>query len=128
VAVFQRSRVEQIGTPTGGRQEPNSAFVVEFLGLVHGLPGTVRGDRLAMASLRTHDLDLRATDDPALGVAAAVEQIACIGPRLRIGLSTSAGELLQAEVDREGWQSEGRRIGDRVRVVPRHVRMFHRTS
>ncbi len=48
VAVMNRGRIEQVGTPEAIYQQPATPFVCEFIGKVNKLPLTLSGGRLGM--------------------------------------------------------------------------------
>lgn len=49
IAVMNRGRIEQRGTPSELYEQPATAFVAGFLGVSNLLPGTAEGDRVRLA-------------------------------------------------------------------------------
>jgi spermidine/putrescine transport system ATP-binding protein len=84
VAVMRGGRIEQCGTPRALYEEPETAFVANFLGASNLIPGKVDGGVLALG-----DFKLRATGLNGGGE----ETIAMIRPeRVRIEVQGSSGE------------------------------------
>jgi sulfate/thiosulfate transport system ATP-binding protein len=91
IAVMNRGRIEQVGSPRDVYEHPASEFVMKFIG-----PVTQVGDSL----VRPHDVDIRidATDD---SIEAIIDRITHIGFEVRVHLSLADGRALWAQVTRD---------------------------
>jgi sulfate/thiosulfate transport system ATP-binding protein len=108
VAILNRGRLEQIGTPAEVYDRPASPFVAEFLGdavrvplhsgvLRHGAP---RGNG-GVALVRPHDIEVGAPGSGA-GVPATVRRSLPRGSARLLELELDDGTRLEAEVARDG--------------------------
>ncbi|HWU85852.1 MAG TPA: sulfate/molybdate ABC transporter ATP-binding protein, partial [Kofleriaceae bacterium] len=110
IVVMSEGRVEQIDTPDDVFDRPASAFVMDFLGDVNVLEGTVRGDRAevgglvlpytgtgdgpARAYVRAHDLVLGAPAGEPDELQVVVERVRRTGAAARVLVrSADHGEL-----------------------------------
>jgi ABC-type Fe3+/spermidine/putrescine transport system ATPase subunit len=147
VAVMQRGRVEQIGTPWDVYAEPRTAFVAQFVGLSNALEGTIVGREGRRVTVEAGGLRLDGeTDLPGPRLLAvfrpeAVQLEADAGDRpggegrlvgaeflgavLRCGIRTAAGILIVADVHKPSGPSV-KTDGELVRfaVAPTDVRFF----
>ena len=106
MAVMNRGRLEQVGTPQDIYLRPRTRFVAEFLGAMNWIDGIgVRPETTRLA--RT------APDDTSCSRAARVESSVFLGNCLHIQARLESGELATAEV----WRGEeAYAIGDQVHV------------
>jgi sulfate transport system ATP-binding protein len=144
VAVLRGGRIEQVGTPKEVFDHPVNAFVMDFLGSVNVFHGRVRNgcailgdvefpnydqvleeDELAKVYVRPHELDIEPSHNGASGVAARVLHVNPAGSVARVRLVDEATEsLIHAEISPQRHAVLNLKTGDRVRVVPRRVRVF----
>src|SRR5947209_14993071 len=94
VAVMNRGRIEQIGSPTDIYERPASEFVMDFVGPV---------TRLGDAAVRPHDLDILLDPAPD-AVEAMIERVVPLGFEVRVELRGADGGPLLAQLTRQ--QSE----------------------
>ncbi|MFD6674028.1 sulfate/molybdate ABC transporter ATP-binding protein [Rhodococcus zopfii] len=117
IAVLNRGRIEQIGTPEDLYDRPDNDFVMSFLGNVSKLNGQL---------VRPHDIRLGRTPELAeartegtaesLGITrATVERVVHLGFEVRVELHNEAtGESFTAQVTRGDAQALGLRAGETV--------------
>ncbi|NOU30181.1 MAG: sulfate/molybdate ABC transporter ATP-binding protein [Polyangiaceae bacterium] len=145
VVVMNQGKIEQVGTPAEVFEHPASAFVMDFLGNVNVFQGRVERGRALAAGLevpypqyphaeardtavyvRPHELAVesepRAESE---SLEARVVHVNPAGAVVKVELRTElAGQLLNAEIDRERFAALDLKAGDRVFVSPRRVRVF----
>jgi sulfate transport system ATP-binding protein len=86
VAILNRGRLEQVGTPAEVYQQPASAFVHHFIGQVNVFPSRAdTGDDLLF--VRPHDLRLSLVADAAHALRAEVRFVHAAGPQVRVELA-----------------------------------------
>ncbi|MGD0548150.1 MAG: sulfate ABC transporter ATP-binding protein, partial [Terracidiphilus sp.] len=140
VAILNRGRLEQIGTPQSIYDHPASPFVYNFLGnvnLFHGrlladLSPEGRGDgtqesiQSAIGFVRPHELKLsRHLPADSKAVSANVVRIHAAGPQVRVELSIAGnGRPVTAEVDRRRYEELALAPGDQIFVWPQSIRLF----
>lgn len=129
VAIMNQGRIEQVGTPSEVYDNPANAFVYQFLGDVNLFHERVDGVRTSagpnVAYVRPSELEVVRHSGAAGGVAASVRYIGSAGPIVRLELTRlDNGGLLDAEVTRERYRALDLKIGDRVEVTPRNLRIF----
>ncbi|WP_420751944.1 sulfate/molybdate ABC transporter ATP-binding protein [Rhodococcus sp. O3] len=117
IAVLNRGRIEQVGTPEDLYDRPDNDFVMSFLGSVSKLNGQL---------VRPHDIRLGRTPELAearsegtaesLGITrATVERVVHLGFEVRVELHNEAtGESFTAQVTRGDAQALGLRPGETV--------------
>ena len=119
VAIMNRGRIEQVGTPVEVYDNPVNAFVYEFLGDVNLFHE--RGD---ISYVRPHELGItrRPSDKD---IKATIRYVASTGPMVRLELERNDnGQMLDAEIPREQYQELQLAVGDEVGVSPRNPRVF----
>ncbi|HMM48878.1 MAG TPA: TOBE-like domain-containing protein [Miltoncostaeaceae bacterium] len=115
IAVMDRGRIQQVGSPRELYEEPVNEFVMTFVGPIARLGGTL---------VRPHDIEL-ATEDSSEAVARArVERVLHLGFEVRVELRTDAGEELTAQTTRETAERLALSAGQTVYLVPRRSRVF----
>ncbi len=141
VVLFREGAIEQVGTPQELYDQPNSAFVMQFLGHVQLLDGVVRGDVWGsaeggiqlpvpagiaegptQAAVRVHDVDLLPIG-AGEGWPAQVERVHSSGPRQTVTLRVGP-QAVPLRVELLGEHGTAPQAGDRVRVWPRQVRFW----
>ena len=90
VAVMNRGRIEQVGSPSDIYERPASEFVMDFVGPV---------TRLGGSAVRPHDLDI-VLDPVADAVEAMVERVVPLGFEVRVELRAADGGPLWAQLTR----------------------------
>jgi sulfate transport system ATP-binding protein len=143
IVVMNRGRVEQSGSPQAVYDHPANAFVCAFLGAANRLPGTVAAGGFvadgaavplavaadftgpAHAYVRPHDLVLEAAaDGRQAGIAVDVRRVVPLGATVRVELASRAGEVLEAQIERDTWRALALEAGDAAFAVPRAARVF----
>lgn len=148
IVLMNKGRVEQIGAPQEVYDEPQSAFVYEFLGAANRLHGqlsardfiaeagpyrvTVGPDDLptqardgrAVAYVRPHDLELQPAGSGGPGIDVAVRRAIPLGATVRVELAAPGDATWEAELDRAGWRALNAAPGQTLRAVPRQLRVF----
>jgi sulfate transport system ATP-binding protein len=145
IALLNRGRIEQVGTPAELYDHPHSAFVMGFLGAVNRLDCTVSGGSVrlagdaqplaeeqisgplpangpAIALVRPHDLRLLGPAERG-GSRALLRSIAVVGARLRLILDKS-GHTIEAEADRDRVDASWLHPGAQIRIELGRVRVF----
>ena len=119
IAVLNKGRVEQVGSPTEVYDSPANAFVMSFLGTVSSLNGIL---------VRPHDI--RVGRNPEMAIAAGdgtaestgvtkatVDRVVYLGFEVRVELtSASTGAPFTAQITRGDAEALGVRAGDTVYV------------
>jgi len=129
VAIMDRGRIEQVGSPNEVYENPANAFVYQFLGDVNLFPGRVDGPSVGF--VRPHELEIVPWPETQNGdmlngtVAATIRYIAAAGPVVRLELRRDDnGSSLDVEISRERFRDAALRVGDKVGVTPRNLRVF----
>ena len=119
IAVLNKGRVEQVGTPTEVYDSPANAFVMSFLGTVSSLNGIL---------VRPHDI--RVGRNPEMAIAAGdgtaestgvtkatVDRVAYLGFEVRVELiSATTGAPFTAQITRGDAEALGIKVGETVYV------------
>ncbi|MCW2512823.1 MAG: sulfate transporter ATP-binding protein [Mycobacterium sp.] len=119
IAVLNKGRIEQVGSPTQVYDTPANAFVMSFLGAVSMLNGTlVRPHDIRVG--RNPDMAL-ASDDGATGstgvVRATIDRVVVLGFEVRVELTSAAnGGAFTAQITRGDAEALGLKEGDTVYV------------
>ncbi|HEY3826503.1 MAG TPA: sulfate ABC transporter ATP-binding protein [Bryobacteraceae bacterium] len=131
VAIMNRGRIEQAGTPTEVYDNPATPFVYEFLGDVNLFHGRVGAGDSSVGYVRPFELDVFPYSEEHSGasVAAIVQFIAAAGPSVRLELQREdTGNNLEAEISRERLRELGLAPGDRVAVAARNLHIFEKAA
>ncbi|HUO07124.1 MAG TPA: sulfate/molybdate ABC transporter ATP-binding protein [Phycisphaerae bacterium] len=148
VVIFNKGRVEQVGTPDEVYNRPASPFVLGFLGHVnifHGrmqdgtaqfADGTIadrRGESVRegaiAAYVRPHEIDLVPAGEEAElngnGALARITWVHRVGATVKVEVEVEGnGQIVVAEMPREKYLQLSLERGQRVMAVPRDVRIF----
>jgi sulfate transport system ATP-binding protein len=143
VVVMNEGKVEQLGTPTEVYDHPATPFVYSFLGDVNLFRGRlhhgglqVGGHRLeaseagdgegpAVAYVRTHEIQLEQTRQDEGEIEAIVRHFRAFGSLVRVDLDpVKGGDVIEAEIPRERFDSLKLEKGARVFVKPKRIRVF----
>jgi sulfate transport system ATP-binding protein len=109
IVVMSHGQVEQVGGARELYDNPANEFVMTFVGEVN---------RLGRSFVRPHDVEFGEGDE------ALVERVVHLGFEVRVELRLGDGEELWAQVTREEAQRLELAEGARVRVRPRHAKVF----
>jgi sulfate transport system ATP-binding protein len=148
VVVMNRGRVEQVGAPDDVYQHPANAFVYGFLGTVNRFQGRQTDGRFtgaglhvsvadsveegaAVAFARPHDLEVTRYVPGIDGIVASLVRQYSRGASVLLELERdgdASGEPLEVEVPRTQFEQLDPRVGDRLVVRPRRLRVFAATA
>jgi sulfate transport system ATP-binding protein len=143
IAVLNRGRLEQTGTPEIVYDRPATPFVYDFLGNANRVATRIERGRVeiygksicaerldavpegdAVAYIRPHDIDIFPIGHNE-GLAATVEHVAAAGPFVSVELTVEHdGSLVEAVIGRARHRELGLRPGQRVAIAAREVRLF----
>jgi sulfate transport system ATP-binding protein len=144
VAVMQRGRIEQTGTPHEVFERPANAFVMDFLGNVNVFHGRVQGGLLQWGGLhfdlsggghdegspvavyvRPHELEIERSANGAPSLRGQIERINAAGAVAKVQVSSAEfGVALQVELSQERYGQLDLKQGETVYVSPRRARAF----
>jgi sulfate transport system ATP-binding protein len=145
IAVMNKGRIEQVGSPEEVYDHPANPFVYNFLGNVnlfharleggevsavaggHGGVAAAAGERgKQLAYVRPHDVEIYREEPEGNGVmAAAVEHVGFAGAVVNVSLRrVEDGETVEAELTRDRYRELGLKQDDRVYVRVRNARVF----
>jgi sulfate transport system ATP-binding protein len=124
IAVLNRGRIEQLGSPTEVYDAPANAFVMSFLGAVSSINGAlVRPHDIRVG--RTPDMATAATDPTAQSpgvVRAIVDRVVVLGFEVRVELTSTASKTpFIAQITRGDAEALALAEGDTVYVRATHV-------
>jgi sulfate transport system ATP-binding protein len=119
IAVLNKGRIEQVGSPTDVYDKPANAFVMSFLGAVSSLNGTlVRPHDIRVG--RNPDMAIATTEDSvqATGVLkATIDRIVMLGFEVRVELTAASNNTpFTAQITRGDAEALGLNEGDTVYV------------
>lgn len=144
IVVMNKGKIEQSGTPDQVYEHPANPFVLNFLGNVNlfhgrmppgqGQPGEVQAasqgsagadESPAVAYVRSHDIEIERTPQDSTALKSEIKHIQKLGPSVRVTLAIDvSGEIIEAELTRDVYQSLGLQQGEQVYIRPRQVRVF----
>jgi sulfate transport system ATP-binding protein len=140
VAILNRGKLEQIGTPQSIYDHPASPFVYNFLGNVNLFHGRLLADlsheeqggdaddsiQSSIGFVRPHELEISRTQPlDGKAVAASVVRIHAAGSLVRVELSIAGSDTpLSAELGRKHFEELALMNGDQVFVRPQSIRFF----
>jgi sulfate transport system ATP-binding protein len=114
IAVMNKGRIEQVGSPTELYDSPASEFVMGFVG---------DANRIGAGWVRPHELELMATPGPE-AIEAMIERITPYGFDARIDLVAADGTSLNARLTRERLEQLELERGQIVWVRPDRELVF----
>jgi len=142
VVIMNEGRVEQDGSPEDVFERPASPFVMNFLGSVNIFHGRVEQGRALLGPLsleypehaaadskpaagyaRPHELEVARSDEEGGGLWATLAAINLAGAIARLELR-SDDRILQVELARDRYDALMPRIGERLYIRPRKIRVF----
>jgi len=117
IAVLNKGRIEQVGSPTDVYDAPANAFVMSFLGAVSSLNGSlVRPHDIRVG--RNPDMAIASSDDSvqATGVLrATIDRIVMLGFEVRVELTSAADHTpFTAQIPRGDAEARGLKEGNTV--------------
>jgi sulfate transport system ATP-binding protein len=143
IAVMNRGRIEQVGTPEAIYQQPATPFVCEFIGKVNKLPLTKVNHRLgagdwmldgdpwngrhasAVAYVRPEHLSLGAAGTTGPGWMGRLRHVYLAGSVAHLELDVpSIDQTLEVDVGGEDVARLGLQVGAELRVTPRRAVVF----
>ncbi len=137
VAILNKGRVEQVGSPEEIFHHPANAFVMQFLGNVNIFhsrldgsasvqldPAAVNVPGAREVFVRPHDLALTPHREGPGSIEGRIAHIRTTGLSMRISLDVDGGSQLQVELPVEEFQALGLVKGDVAFATPREVKMF----
>ena len=146
VVVMNRGRIEQMGSPQEVFEHPATPFVMTFLGQSAVFSGTVQSGKAFLGPLavdypdhvheesrpaagyaRPHELEVTRIENGGGGLWATLRHTSPAGAVVKLELADAEGRSMQAEVTREQNESLQARVGERLYVKPRKLRIFVET-
>ena len=132
VAVMNRGKIEQIGTPDEVYNHPATSFVYNFLGnvnLFHGRidNGTAHIDREAtghVVFVRPHALEITRHPNGANQFRATTKHINAAGPLVKVEAITEWGAAVHVEMPQERFRALALHKGEEVFITPRDLAVF----
>jgi sulfate/thiosulfate transport system ATP-binding protein len=132
VAVMNRGKIEQVGTPDEVYHHPATSFVYNFLGnvnLFHGRvdDGTARIHREETGHLvfvRPHALEIARQPNGADHFRAKTKHINAAGPLVKIEAISEWGAVVHVEMPQERFRALDLRAGEEVFITPRDLAVF----
>jgi sulfate transport system ATP-binding protein len=118
IAVLNKGRIEQVGSPTAVYDSPASTFVMSFLGVVSSLNGVlVRPHDIRVGRSAELSVPPGAADDATPVTQATIDRIAMLGFEARVELTNTAdGAPFTAQITRGDAAALGLKAGDTVYV------------
>ena len=114
IAVMNTGRIEQVGDAMTLYDEPQTEFVMRFVG---------EANRIGHRFVRPHDLDV-ALDPVDGGVEAMIDRISSLGFEARVELAAADGDALTVQLTRERLEELELERGQIVWVRPGRDRVF----
>ena len=143
VVVMNQGRIEQMGRPDEIFEHPANPFVIRFMGNVNVFHGRVQSgkahlgplaldypehphaeERPASGFARPYDVDVERSDAAGGGLWATLRHATPAGAVTRLELEEETGGLLQVEIPRERYSAIDPRLGERLYLRPRQMRVF----
>jgi sulfate/thiosulfate transport system ATP-binding protein len=132
VAVMNRGKIEQIGTPDEVYNHPATSFVYNFLGnvnLFHGRidNGTAHINREAtehVVFVRPHALEITRHPNGANQFRATTKHINAAGPLVKVEAVTEWGAAVHVEMPQERFRALALHKGEEVFITPRDLAVF----
>ncbi|HEX8323869.1 MAG TPA: sulfate ABC transporter ATP-binding protein [Tepidisphaeraceae bacterium] len=129
IAVLNKGKIEQVGTPENVYEHPANAFVLQFLGnvnLFHGRHAETAGSGAGgkTSYVRPHDVEIVAAGVDG-AIAAEVEHVAFAGATVTVTLKRlDDGTIMEAELPRQQHLQLGLGRGQKVFVGVKEAHTF----
>ena len=114
IAVMNRGRLEQVGTPRVLYDDPANEFVMRFVGDAHEVAGVL---------VRPHDLELLTSSSNG-AVEAMIVRVTMLGRDAKVELHDTNGAEIVAVLTRDRFEELGLWRGQTVWVQPKRKRIF----
>jgi sulfate/thiosulfate transport system ATP-binding protein len=114
IAVMNEGRIEQVGSPRALYEQPETEFVMSFVGEVNHVDG---------AFVRPHDLDLSLVQQEGTDEA-MVERVTHLGFEVRVELALASGPTMWAQITRSEAEQLEIEPGQIVHARPSRARVF----
>ena len=119
IAVLNKGRIEQVGTPTEVYDRPATEFVLGFLGAVAALDGAlVRPHDIRVG--RSPEMAIAASEEPGNSptkvIKASIDRVVKLGFEVRVEMTDESGAPFTAQITRGDSEALGLRAGDTVYV------------
>ncbi len=124
VALLNRGRVEQVGSPQDVFDRPATPFVMEFLGSVNRFPRPSANGEPVTAYARPHEIEVDRAQPADGALTAVLLRVNAAGSLVKLELQDEAGRPLQVEMSRERYAALDPRPGETLAVRPRVLRVF----
>ena len=143
IVVMNKGRIEQIGSPDEVFHNPQSEFVMHFLGDVNAFHGRMDAGSLRLGALelpypdnmkpmngnarifiRPFDVTLDSQTHGLPSIEAQVIRVHAAGPLVRVELCTENNQRLISEISQERFSTMKLLPGGKVFVRLRHIRVF----
>ncbi len=144
VVIFNKGRIEQVGTPDEVYERPANPFVTQFLGTVNLFHGRIqRGfaeldfgriavpehaavdSAEALVYARPHEIELRRRFFGEPAILAQVRQLRHVGSTVKVALSLEdERHWLEVELSREEYEALRPQGGEWVLAQPKRLRVF----
>lgn len=124
VAILNRGRVEQVGSPDEVYRNPKTPFVYQFMGNVNLFHGRIEGIQ-GMGYVRPHEIEVDTRQKFPTDFSGTIEGVQPVGPYTRVTLSDNkTGQLVEAEIPYETGKALGLNIGMQVFYRVKNVQTF----
>ena len=144
VAILDKGKIEQIGTPEDVYENPANPFVYSFLGNVNLFHGRVHSgkariggieidapdhanasDAPAVLYARPHEMELSRESFKADSIRVQVVRIQTVGSNVKLRLkNVDSEDFVEAEITRERLRDLDLKVADVIFVKPRQARVF----
>src|ERR1700690_1923771 len=129
VAVMNRGRIEQVGTPDEVYHRPATSFVYNFLGNVNLFHGRVdngmahihREETGHLVFVRPHALEITRQPNGANHFRATTRHINAAGPVVKVEAVTEWGATVHVEMSQERFRALDLHKGEEVFITPRDL-------
>ena len=140
---MNQARIEQVGTPDEVFHQPQSEFVMQFLGHVNVFHGRVKNgaavlgdvridypeyaqdvERAASVYMRPHELEIQRHSNGKPNLPGAVRRIHSAGAHTKVVVAIAGDQELTVELPQEEHHELGLQVGEQVFVYPKAMGVF----